>query len=114
MAAQFAEAPRYWISTPPVRRARKEECGHISPFWRENSPQPCGQRILDVLTEAGKSELADGILYLSQEHVQKIAAAVGAPQAFAQASGAGDAREPLLTVKHKIAELKAFAATRGR
>jgi len=72
------------------------------------------ETILDVLTEAGKSELADGILYLSQEHVQKIAAAVGAPQAFAQASGAGDAREPLLTVKHKIAELKAFAATRGR
>jgi hypothetical protein len=72
------------------------------------------ETILDVLTEARKSELADGVLHLSREHVQKIALAVGTPQAFAQNSDAAGTREPLVTVKHKIAELKAFSATRGR
>jgi diguanylate cyclase (GGDEF)-like protein len=72
------------------------------------------ETILDVLTEAGKSELAGGVLHLSPEHVQQIAAAVGASQAFAQNGGTGDVRAPLVTVKHKMAELKAFAATRGR
>jgi len=72
------------------------------------------ETILDVLTEARKSEVADGVLHLSREQVQKIALAVDAPQAFAQNSDAAGTREPLMTVKHKIAELKAFAATRGR
>jgi diguanylate cyclase (GGDEF)-like protein len=72
------------------------------------------ETVLDVLVEAGTSQLADGVLHLSIEHVQKIAAAAGAPQAFAQNGNTGDAHAPRLTVKHKIAELKAFAATRGR
>ena len=72
------------------------------------------ETFLDVLIEAGNSELDDGVLQLSKEHVQKIAAAVGAPQAFEQHGSTEDPRAPRLTVKHKIAELKAFAATEGR
>ena len=70
--------------------------------------------ILDVLTEAEDLENSrrDCVLHLGEEDVQKIAAAVGTPEAFAEGNGSEGAHAPLLIFKRRISELRTFAVTR--
>jgi diguanylate cyclase (GGDEF)-like protein len=73
------------------------------------------EAILDILIEAEKLEDSrrDGILHLCKEDVQKIAEAVGTPEAFAQSKGVDGAHAPLQLSKKTVSERRAFAATRS-
>jgi diguanylate cyclase (GGDEF)-like protein len=69
---------------------------------------------LDILTDPEKLEhsRSDFILRLCEEDVQKIAVAVGMPEGFKECNDPGPARQPVLTFRQKVSELRAFAATR--
>ena len=74
------------------------------------------ETILDILTEAGRSEHSrhDGVLQLFTDDLQKIASAVGAPGAFTESNGAERADAPLLVFKQRVSELRGLALTRKR
>jgi diguanylate cyclase (GGDEF)-like protein len=73
------------------------------------------EAILDILVEANTSETRrDGTLRLCKEDMQKIAAAVGTPEAFAESKGAEGAHAPLLVFKQRVSDLRAVAANRRR
>jgi diguanylate cyclase (GGDEF)-like protein len=74
------------------------------------------EAILDVLTEAAQLENAstDGVLRLCREDVRKIAAAVGASEAFTESNGSEEAYAPLRIFRQRISELQALAKNRRR
>jgi hypothetical protein len=75
------------------------------------------ETILDILIDAEKGEHSsndNSILRLSNEDVEQIGAAIGAPEVFKEAhhAGTGAPHAHLLPFKQRVSKIRAFAASR--